>query len=87
LSGDDTKYLVARVGTIAFQLDSSNSLDFDDFLQVFPSLRNKFLSFSVMEDKVYIIEFKNKKVGVRTKKFSPDTTQVIGFREGNIYRL
>jgi hypothetical protein len=56
--GDDAKYPVAGVGTIPFQLQSGNSLDFDDVLFV-PGLRKNLLSVSVMEDKGFAIEFKN----------------------------
>jgi hypothetical protein len=56
--GDDAKYLVARVGTIPFQLESCISLDFDDVLFVL-GLRKNLFSVSVMEDKGYTIEFKN----------------------------
>jgi hypothetical protein len=56
--GDDAKYPVAGVGTIPFQLQSGNSLDFDDVLFV-PGLRKNLLSVSVMEDKGYAVEFKN----------------------------
>jgi hypothetical protein len=84
--GDDAKYPVAGVGTIPFQLESGNSLDFDDVLFV-PGLRKNLLSVSVMEDKGFAVEFKNQQVLIRPKESSPDTTQVIGVREGNLYRL
>jgi len=71
--GDDAKYPVARVGTITFQLESSNSLDFDDVLFV-PSLRENLLSVSVMEYKGFAVEFKNQQVYIRPKETSPDTT-------------
>jgi hypothetical protein len=84
--GDDAKYLVAGVGTIPFQLESGNYLDFDDVLFV-PSLRKNLLSISVMEDKGFAMEFKNQQVLIRSKESSPDTTQVMGVREGKLYRL
>ena len=62
--GDESNYFVARAGTIPFQLQSCNSLDFDDVLFV-PVLRNIFLLVSIMEDKGYTIEFKNYKFLIR----------------------
>jgi hypothetical protein len=56
--GDDAKYLVARVGTIPFQLESGNSLEFDDVLFVL-GLRKNLLSVLVMEDQGFAVEFKN----------------------------
>jgi hypothetical protein len=84
--GDDAKYPVAGVGTIPFQLESGNSLDFDDVLFV-PGLRKNLLSVSIMEDKGFAVEFKNQQVLIKPKESSPDTTQVIGVREGKLYRL
>jgi hypothetical protein len=40
--GDDPKYLIVEFGTIPFQLDSGNYLDFDDVMFL-PGLRNIFL--------------------------------------------
>ena len=56
--GDDAKYPIARVGTIPFQLESSNSLDFDDVLFVL-NIRKNLLSVSIIEDKGFAVEFKN----------------------------
>jgi hypothetical protein len=41
----------------------------------------------MMEDKGYAVEFKNQQVLIRPKEYSPNTTQVRGVREGNLYRL
>jgi hypothetical protein len=84
--GDEAKYLVAGVSTIHFQLESSNSLDFDDVLFV-PGLKKNFLSISIMEDKGFAVEFKNQQVLLKLKDSSLDTAQVIKVREGNLYRL
>jgi hypothetical protein len=42
---------------------------------------------SVMEDKRYAVEFKNQQVLLRSKESRLDTTQVIGVRECNLYKL
>ena len=83
--GDDTKYRVAGVGTIYFQLYPSNSLDFDNVLFV-GGHRKNLLSVFVMEEKGYVVEFK-KHVLIRLKKSSLEVAQVIGVKEGNLYRL
>jgi hypothetical protein len=61
-------------------------LDFDDVLFVL-DLRKNFLSVSVMEDKGYIVMFKNQQVLIMLKEYSLDIAQVIGVREGNLYSL
>jgi hypothetical protein len=66
-------YLVAGVGTIPFQLESSKSLDFDDILFV-RSLRKNLLLVSVMEDKGFVFELKNQQVLIKTKESSLGTT-------------
>jgi hypothetical protein len=71
--GDDAKYPVAGVGTIPFQLQSGNSLDFDDVLFVL-GLRKNLLSVSVMEDKGFAVEFKNQQVLIKLKESSPEST-------------
>lgn len=65
--GDDAKYPIVGIGTIPFQLESGNSLDFDDFLFV-PSLKKNLLLVLVIEDKGYAIEFKNQHVLIRLKE-------------------
>jgi len=49
--GDDAKYLVVGVGTIPFQLESNNTLDFDDIL-FFLSLKKNLLSVLITEIRV-----------------------------------
>jgi hypothetical protein len=71
--GDDVKYLVARVGSIPFQLESGNYLNFEDVLFV-PRLRKNLLSISVMEDEVFAVEFKNQQVLIRIKDSSPNAS-------------
>jgi hypothetical protein len=63
-----------------------NSLDFDNVLFVLGLTKN-LLSVFVMEDKGFAIEFKNQQVLIRPKESSLESTQVIRFREGNLYRL
>jgi hypothetical protein len=84
--GDDAKYPIAGVGTIPFQLKSSNSLDFDNVLFV-PGLKKNLLSVSFMEDKGFVVEFKNQQILIMPKDSSPNIAQVTRVREGNLCRL
>jgi hypothetical protein len=59
-----TQHQELELGTIPFQLESSNSLHFDDVLFI-PGLRNIFLPVLVMEDKGFVVEFKNQQVLIR----------------------
>jgi hypothetical protein len=40
-----------------------------------------------MEDKSFVVEFKNQQVLIMPKDSSPNTAQVIGVREGNLYKF
>jgi hypothetical protein len=40
-----------------------------------------------MEDKGFVMEFKNQQDFIKPKESNPDTSQVIGVREGNLYKL
>jgi hypothetical protein len=84
--GGDAKYPVVGVGNIPFQLDLGNYSDFDDVLFV-PGLKKKFISYFFMEDKGFVVEFKNQQVRIKLKEYSSNIAQVIGVREGNLYKL
>jgi hypothetical protein len=84
--GNDAKYAVKGVGTILFQLESGGSLETKDVLYV-PGLRKNLLSVSAMEDKGFVVKFQKGQVLIHLEESSPDTTEVIGVREGNLYRL
>jgi hypothetical protein len=64
--GDDAKYPVARVGIIPFRPQSSNSLDFDNVLFI-PNLKKNLFSVLIMEDKGFVVKFKNQQVLIRPK--------------------
>jgi hypothetical protein len=40
-----------------------------------------------MEDKGFVVEFKNQQALIKLKESSLDVAQVIGVREGNLYKL
>ena len=58
----------------------------DDVLFI-TGLMENLISVSVMEDRGYAIELKNKKVLIILKEFSLGSTHVIRFSKGILYRL
>jgi hypothetical protein len=50
-------------------------------------LRKNLLLISVMEDKGYVVEFKNQQVLIKLKESTLEVAQVIQVREGYLYRL
>jgi hypothetical protein len=67
-------------------LSQEGSFDAQDVLYV-PGLKKNLLSVSVMEDKGFVVIFQKGQVLICPEGASPDTTVVIGVREGNLYRL
>jgi hypothetical protein len=81
---NDAKYVVKGVGTILFQLESSSSLEVKDVLYV-PGLKKNLLAVVVMEDNGFVVEFQKGQALIKPEGSIPNTTQVIGVREGNLY--
>jgi hypothetical protein len=52
-----------------------------------PGLKNNFLPILAMEDMVFFVTFHRWKVLIQPYKHIPDTTMVIGVREGTLHRL
>jgi hypothetical protein len=84
--GDNANYVVKEVGTTSFQLEYGNSLHMNDLLFV-PGLRKNLLSISTLEDKGYIVAFLDGQVLVWPKDSNIGATEVIGVREGGLYKL
>jgi hypothetical protein len=84
--GDDAKYEVKGDGTILFQLELGGSFDDHDVLYVL-GLKNNFLSILSIEDMDFAVTFQRGQVVICQKKDSPNTTIIIGVREGSLYRL
>jgi hypothetical protein len=82
--GNDAKYAVKGVGTILFQLESSSSLEVKDVLYVL-GLKKNLLAVLVMEDNGFVVEFQKGQALIKPEGSIPNTTQVIGVREGNLY--
>jgi hypothetical protein len=84
--GDDAKYPVAGVGTIPFQLESGNSLDFDDVLFV-PGLRRTCFQFRLWRIRALQLSSRTSKSSSGRRNLAQIQLKVIGVREGNLYRL
>jgi hypothetical protein len=84
--GDDAKYAVKGEGTICFQLESGGSFDAQDVLYV-PGLEEEFSLSLSYGGQGFFHTFQRGKVLIHPEKASPDTTVVIGVREGTLYRL
>jgi hypothetical protein len=84
--GDNAKYAVKGVGTTSFQLKSRKPLKMSEVLYV-PGLKKNLLSFSTMEDRGYAVAFVHKQVLARPKGLSLVSIEVIGTRDGNLYKL
>jgi hypothetical protein len=84
--GDNARYDVKGTGTTSLQLDTSIPLHLSDVLFV-PGMRRNLVSISALEDKSYKVAFSDGKVLAWHKNSSMDSTNVIGVREDNLYKL
>jgi len=84
--GNDSKYAIKEVGTISFQLESSNSLEVKDVFYVV-RLDKNLLSVSIMEDKGFTTKSESWQAFIRLEASSPIIVQVINVRKGNLYKL
>jgi hypothetical protein len=85
-SGVNTTHAVEGVGWVRFQLESGGYLEVARVLLV-PELRTNLLSVSALEDDGYAVLFCNGRVVIYLLGESPDATQVLGIRDGRMYRL
>jgi hypothetical protein len=84
--GDNTKYAVKGVGTVALQLEFKKPLRMSDVLYV-PGLKKNLLSISTKEDRGYVVAFVYGQVLAWPRGSSLDSTEVIGARDGSLYRM
>eukprot|EP00253_Pinus_taeda_P026149 PITA_26149 len=82
--GDDGRYSVSRVGTVAFQREHGAPLTFTDVMYV-PGLEKNLVSVTMLEDKGYDVVFSKGKVFLR--HIAKGQTKRIGIRVENIYKL
>ena len=72
------------IGTITFEMESSNPLLLKNFMHV-PSLKKNFVSVAMLEDKGYDVFFSEGKAFLRHK--TTGQTKKIGVRIKNLYKL
>jgi hypothetical protein len=77
---------VKAIGCVRFQLESGGSLEVEEVLFV-PRLKVSLLSVSALEDERYGVVFKHGHVFIHPKGATMDIAEVIGVRQGRLYRL
>eukprot|EP00253_Pinus_taeda_P024009 PITA_24009 len=82
--GDNEKYSVSGVGTVAFQREHGASITLTDVKYV-PGLKNNLLSIAMLEDKGYDVVFSKGKVFLR--HITTGQVKQIGSRIQNLYAL
>jgi hypothetical protein len=82
--GDDKCYKIEGVGSISFRLESGEMLHVDEVLYV-SGLRNNILSFATLEDKGYLVIFKDRKALMWAKGSHLSTPEPIMTRRGGLY--
>ena len=84
--GDDTLVRVAGIGIVSFQRDGLPPISFRDFLYV-PGLKKNLISVSTLQDRGLEVSFRGTKVLIHPKGSRLTSRQVIGVRDGKLYRL
>eukprot|EP00253_Pinus_taeda_P024502 PITA_24502 len=82
--GDDERYSVSGVGTIAFQREHGAPLTLTDVMYV-PGLKKNLVSVAMLEDKGYDVVFNKGKAFLR--HIAMGQTKRIGIRVKNLYKL
>jgi hypothetical protein len=84
--GDDTLVRVAGIGTVTFQRDSMPPISFRDVLFV-PGLKKNLISVSTLHYRGLEVTFRGTVVLIHPKGSSLASGQVIGVRDGKLFRL
>jgi hypothetical protein len=84
--GDERVVRVAGVGTVAFQRDGMPPISFTDVLYV-PGMKKNLISVSTLQDRGLEVTFRGTEVLIHPWGSSPALGQVIGVREGKLFRL
>ena len=82
--GDDGRYSVSGVGTVAFQREHGAPLTLTDVMYV-PGLKKNLVSVAMLEDKGYDVVFSKGKVFLR--HIATGQTKRIGIQVKNLYKL
>jgi hypothetical protein len=84
--GDDRVVTVVGIGTVAFRRESLPPISFTDVLFV-PGMKKKLISVSTLQDRGLEVTFRGTEVLIHPRGSSLDSGQVIGVRDGDLYRL
>jgi hypothetical protein len=84
--GDDRDVRVAGVGTVVFQRDSMPPISFTGVLYV-PGMKKNLISISTLQDRGLEVTFRGSEVLIHPRGSSLASRQVIGVREGKLFRL
>jgi hypothetical protein len=82
--GDEKCYKIEGLCSISFRLESGARIHVDEVLYV-PGLKKNILSVATLEDKGYLVIFKDKKALLWAKGSHLSTTEPIVTRSGGLY--
>jgi hypothetical protein len=84
--GDNKIFTVAGIGTVSFRRENLPPISFIDVLFV-SRMKKNLISVSTLQDRGFEVSFRGTKVLIYPRGCSIDSGQVIGVREGDLYRL
>jgi hypothetical protein len=84
--GDDSIVRVVGHGTVTFQRESMPPISFRDVLYI-PGLKKNLISVSTLQDRGLEVSFRGTEVLIHPKGSRLTSGQVIGVRDGELYRL
>jgi hypothetical protein len=84
--GDNRVVTVAGIGTVSFRRENLPPISFTDVLFV-PGMKKNLISVSTLQDRGFEVSFRGTEVLIYPRGCSIDSGQVIGVREGDLYRL
>jgi hypothetical protein len=84
--GDEKVVTVAGIGTVAFRRENLPPISFTDVLFV-PGMKKNLISVSTLQDRGLEVTFRGTEVLIHPRGSSLDSGQVIGMRDGDLYRL
>jgi hypothetical protein len=84
--GDNRVVTVAGIGTVSFRRENLPPISFTDVLFVL-GMKKNLISVSTLQDRGFEVSFRGTEVLIYPRGCSIDSGQVIGVREGDLYRL
>jgi hypothetical protein len=83
--GDNRIVIVAGIGTVSFRRENLPPILFTDVLFI-PGMKKNLISVSTLHDRGFEVSFRGTEVLIYPRGCSIDLGQVIGVREGDLYR-